>query len=163
MKPYFILGIDPGVSGGLVVIDCYGELKRAVVMPRLAKGIDFTGLVKELVLIHREFLPKIYLEELRPYRMSAYTSFSMGLYYGYLQAALKMNLMSYEFISPSVWCRTMHLGCDKGLKPKAKSVQVLKDKWPKVDLRKNDKCKINHDGLVDAFLIAQYGLLEMNK
>ena len=46
----------------------------------------------------------------------------------------------------------------KGVKfdTKAAALKVAKQLWPNQDWRKNDRCKVAHDGLVDAALIAEY-------
>ena len=68
--------------------------------------------------------------------------------------------VAYQQINPKLWQKTVwqfHDRVEKAgkLDTKKTSLNCAKRLWPGADLRKSDKCKTWHDGMVDAALIAE--------
>lgn len=71
-------------------------------------------------------------------------------------------------VKPSVWCREMKHGVDKGLSTKDQSIKVAQSFWP-AEFNKggkfyaSDRCRKPHDGMVEAALLAEWGRRRMAK
>ena len=139
-----ILGVDPGLSGGLAVVgtdgsaDCYK-------MPPTEK--DVWELIWELM--GRARITKAYIEKVHsmPHQGVAST-FTFGMNYGLLRGFLLALEVPFEVVSPGVWQRAM--GClSKGNKNVTKA--RAQELYPALGRR------ITH-ATADALLIATYGL-----
>jgi hypothetical protein len=76
-----------------------------------------------------------------------------------LEIAVRQSGVPVVYVEPQKWTKVMHQGVSNDLKPKAKSLIALERLcpkiYPKVPTNKNGKL---HDGVVDATLIASYGI-----
>lgn len=78
--------------------------------------------------------------------------FNMGENYGFIQGFLSANKIPFELITPQKWKREYGVTADKNT-----SIAVCQRLFPNVDLRRNPKCRVAHDGKAEALLIAEYG------
>ena len=90
----------------------------------------------------------------------AVQSFSTGLGYGMWQGLLAGLQIPFDTVSPQVWQKSMFVGVTAG-DTKAKSALVAQRLHPTVDWRRTTRCRSVHDGLADAFCIAEYGRRSM--
>ena len=150
-------GIDPGVTGGIAVLDIEtGELVNGIRTPVLPvpgkKHYDIQGM-KEVLLGHAYDLRLVAIEKVgtlpRDGRVGA---FSFGCGYGIWLGL--MTGMSIPFIEvlPQRWQAKMLAGYPKGPKTKASAMRVAKNLFPSINVRvKADS------GIADAALIGEFG------
>lgn len=152
-----VLGIDPGVSGALAILDG-GRLAGVADMPTLAaegkKGrriVDGPSLLRLL----RRFSSKhsglaCVLEEVRSMPRDGHVgAFSFGRGFGTIETALAACAIPYATVRPSVWKKRMGVTADKD-QARAIASRLLPEGatlWPLV----------KHDGRAEAALIALYG------
>jgi len=163
-----ICGIDNGLDGGLVFLTEAGEVLVKYVMPTLAlKGskreIDMAKLRDYLTLplgvgTDGELvdLSHVFLERAQAMPGQGVSSmFSIGHGYGINKGLLAGLQIPFTIVSPQVWQREMFKGLPKEGKDTTRI--VCQRIWPKDDWRASERCKVAHDGLCDAALIAEYG------
>lgn len=139
-----IIGIDPGQSGGIAVIEytisTYSAL--AVSMPDTESDV-----IAEILLAKRSAGPVIaYLEQVNAMpKQGVSSTFKFGLSYGFLRGALAALEIRRNFVRPQVWQKA--LGCmSKGDKNVTK--RKAQEQFPDI--------KITH-AIADSLLIAEYG------
>ena len=146
MKTLFI-GIDPGKSGGIAVI----EDRQARTMPysdeELKKELDRVKLydlsVADAVCC---------LEKGGAMPGQGVTSmFNFGVSYGYIKGVLEAYRIPYQEIPPQRWKKEFGLNSDK-----AASVEVCRRLFPDVSLLATERCRKPHDGMAEALLLAEY-------
>ena len=85
---------------------------------------------------------------------SAKAAYSMGCSFGALRAIAVMLGFRVERITPQSWQKPM-LKCKPGdTKPAA--ITKARELWPHHDFRATPKCRILHDGMVDAALMCEH-------
>lgn len=136
-----ICGIDPGISGGIAILDQQGQIVGLYPMPATER--DCADLIAE-------FAPRLIavgLESVHPFPRSMAGNvpmFKLGCSYGFLKGLITAYQIRREDIRAQVWQKAM--GClsggDKNV-TKAKAQQT----WPKQ--------KFTHK-LADACLIAEH-------
>lgn len=154
-----ILGIDPGLDGGFVMLADNGEILAKNIMPTIKlkkkRLIDFRGVID----LFKEWNPHLcYLEKVtsRPGNGNV-SMFNFGYGYGALEMALVALDIPYVLVPPQTWCKVMHQGLAKDIEAKTRSLIVFKRSYPKLDLRATERCTTVHTGMLDALLIAEYG------
>lgn len=155
-----ILGIDPGKQGGLAIITQDSVLLEP--MPLHAGEIDIPELHR-LVRDHANDIRVAYIERVHAMPKNGKLAlFSLGKSYGIVLAIVLMNGIPLVEVRPQEWQRVMHEGVavhrrQAGLTTKDVSRIAFARLFPGVDARKTAKCSVQHDGLVEAALIAEYG------
>jgi hypothetical protein len=153
------IGIDPGKSGGIVALNDAGAITRREVMPVLATAISPAGIIGTL----RACRPGMeagmaYLEKAHAMPKQGVSSmFTYGTGFGYLEMALVCLRLPYELVMPSTWQREMFQGTDSKLEPKNRAVHAATRIMDPSFFMASERCKKPHLGLVDAYLIAEYG------
>jgi crossover junction endodeoxyribonuclease RuvC len=146
-----ILGIDPGLSGGLALLHPYAGIIQAAPMPviKLAgKGeIDLA----RLGAILREWAPgHAWIEQQQSMpRQGVASSFRTGQNYGTLLGFLQAAGVPVTIVRPAVWKRAMGVPSDKAAAVAIASRLLPSSShwWP----RRGD------DGIAEAALLAVYG------
>ena len=154
-----ICGIDPGKTGGIVLIDQNGNLVEKSVIPTIGKEIDYTDL-KDLLEHYNSIDEHLhaFIERVNAFRAASRTSsFEFGRVFGGLEASLRIMDIPTTYVSPKQWTKEIHKGIMNKLKAKEKSKLAYRRLFPSVNLKKSDQCKQPHEGLIDALLIAEYG------
>lgn len=162
MKALKVLGIDPGISGALVVTD--GRTLDSYPMPIKVDGknksVDFRA-VRDLLgnLLEVCGPLHVFLERAIPMAMGSAGAFSYGRGFEALVIAIDLVGFPMTQVDPSRWAKEMHEGISADLKPKARSLIAVKRLYPHLvaQLPKRPKGGL-HDGPIDALLIAGYGL-----
>ena len=144
-----ILGIDPGITGGLALL-C-GEGLLAVAMPVLTLNGKGEINLAELRSILGQWAPThawIEKQQAMP-RQGATSSFRTGQNYGDIRGFLTASLISWREVRPAVWKKTMGVPADKAaaIAIATRTFPAHSDLW---SLKK-------HDGIAEAALIAAYG------
>lgn len=149
-----VVGIDPGKSGGIAVLEADGKVSKIATMP------DLAGLKTLLTLTRtasRQML--VFLEKAQVMPGNGLVSmFNYGMHNGEIMGMLFALGIPFELVGPNVWTKVMHAGCT-GDRPKEKSKQAAQRLFPEIDLKNpdNPRARIPHDGLIDALLIAEWG------
>jgi|SRR5688572_5597639 len=128
------IGIDPGASGGIAVIDGYEHVTRVYAMPQTES--DTWGLVSELARWPGEL--RAVIERVHAFPgQGVSSSFTFGRNYGFLRACLIAAQVPFEEVFPRTWQTA--LGCmnsKKLAKPahKRKLRGVAQQLFPAVDV-----------------------------
>lgn len=169
-EPRGILGVDPGLNGALVLLSEQGEVLQKHVMPLVGDELDLVTLnvlMAELSVKTR----MAFLEEVGAHPGQGVSSmFTFGQVYGAIRCALAGARIPYRLVRPSVW--TKAIGCQapkdtpkeqRKKEAKVRTKQAAIQRFPGVSFLATDRSRVPHDGLVDAALIALYGLETMFK
>lgn len=77
--------------------------------------------------------------------------FTFGEEYGYIKGVLEAYGVSYQEIPPERWKKEFGLNTDK-----KKSIEVCKALFPAVNLMATERSRVEHDGMAESLLIAEY-------
>lgn len=142
-----IAGIDPGCKGGIVLF----QNEKPSWLHELSK-FDFRQL---------RACTHVFVEKAMPINYGKHVSikstFSTALNFGRLIGFLEAFEVPHSLVPPQTWQKIMWLGTDSKLDAKPRSLQAAKRLFPSTELRASERCRIAHDGIVDALLIAEYG------
>lgn len=170
-----VLGIDPGLDGFLVAIGQTGPC--AWPMPvlgssgsrRVLDGAELARLIGQLDATSGIDYALIEKAQVIP-RQSAQSAAKTGQNYGRILGLLDAFGVPYEEVTPQAWKREIGLprrgaavsGKVKGQR-KRDAIELAQRLFPSVDLRKNEKCRIKHDGKAEALLIAEVARRRFNE
>lgn len=153
-----VLGIDPGLSGGIAVMDEAGPIyvqKMPVISSDGKKVID-PGAIRDVI---RKFRPHegfemvAVIEKVHAMPGQGVTSmFSFGFGYGVLVGVLSAMQVPIEHVRPQAWQKEVLGGIDSKLGKKRAVVWAL-DRYPSLG-------KLP-DGQADALAMAHYGRLRL--
>jgi crossover junction endodeoxyribonuclease RuvC len=148
-----ILGIDPGKTGGVAILENDGRIVVAYTMPSMQE-------------LHTELMcydiDMCYVEKAQSFPGQGIASaFTYGDHFGQLQGLLIALHLPYELVPPVTWSRAMLAGVAE---PRSAEKKIKKDKtrnfeaarrlFPDFEaLRKNKP----HTGITDALLLAEWG------
>jgi crossover junction endodeoxyribonuclease RuvC len=136
------IGIDPGKSGGIAVI----EDGQARTVP-----YSDDALHNDLCRI-KPAGAVCCLEKVGAMPGQGVTSmFNFGVSYGYIMGVLETYRIPYQEIPPQRWKKEFGLNSDK-----AASVEVCRKLFPDVNLLATPRCRKPHDGMAEALLLAEY-------
>jgi Holliday junction resolvasome RuvABC endonuclease subunit len=160
------IGIDPGLSGGFVVVSG-DRIRCKMVMPTLSftteEGKTKTEIDREGVLSFLKIFPPhthVVIEQQEAFRSQNITSTCTTCRnYGMLLMALTAVRFYVTEVPSSVWQK--HYGIvsvkkGEGETTKQQAYKIAQAKYPHVDFRKSGRSQKPHDGMVDAALIADY-------
>lgn len=153
-----VLGIDPGLSGGIVMLDDNKQIYFKIVMPVKDGEINSNALKS----IMQELTDKdhIVIEDVHSiFGASAKSNFMFGKVCGIIQALANTTPATVTLVPPKAWQKKIWEASDIILKngkkdTKKTSLAAATRLAPNVDFRKSERSKIPHDGIVDAYLIA---------
>jgi len=153
------LGIDPGLSGALALLDDHGRILELIDMPTLVvtktrRRIDALAIVETVDLwatLHGPAInATIEQASIRP-NQGASSGFKTGSGFGILLGILTAMLVPYEIISPQRWQKAMLGVVEKGT-AKDRARAHAQQLFPKADLGKRKS-----QDRSDALCIALYG------
>ena len=163
-----IIGIDPGFSGAIAVIED-GKTLYTFDMPTVEimvgkkqrQAYDVTALATLLLTLNNcdmAFVEKVAPVQAKFGSSSGSSNFHLGYCLGMLQTALECTPIRYELIKPKEWQK--HFGIvrpedDKKWNTKGAAYQVAKGLFPDAELTTTRGRVL--DGRSDALLIAEYG------
>lgn len=150
-----VVGIDPGKSGGLVLIDD-GEI-QAERMPVTAGAVDGKRLGTWLVLHSPDV---VILEKVgaRP-KQGVKSMFTFGMGYGVVKGVLESLAIPYRLVTPQAWKRAVLAGTAKD---KEAAISFIRTAYPTINLIP-DGCRVPQDGIADAACLAVYGREHLRK
>lgn len=135
----YFLGIDPGKSGGSVLLN-----NEAV-----------------LILAHHNPIPTVennlkiisFLEKVHAFPGQGLSStFTFGVEFGRVQGWLAGQGLEFELVTPQTWQKILPGGVD----PKERVRQFCEVQWG-LDVFIPSRCRVPHQGMMDAACIAEYG------
>lgn len=149
-----LIGIDPGLDGGLAAITPEGLQLRT--MPVFEAGgkrfLDEREIVRWLT-DHAIRGARVFIESVHAMPGQGVTSmFTFGTGWGQLRGICAGLGLSYELVRPQEWQRELLLG-----QPPGSEYLVASRLWPHAEWRASDRARKPHDGIVDAALIAEFG------
>jgi hypothetical protein len=171
-----IIGIDPGKNGAIVFLQEDGKVAVKHKMPTIGKVLDINALKGILSIPYLDV--HVFIEDVHAiYGSAAGATFEFGFVCGAIQGVVTALGLKHTLVQPKRWQKEIYQGIPEIRKPpitilKGKRTgQTIKGKldtkkmselaakrlFPDVDLRASERCKIPHDGIVDALLIAEYG------
>lgn len=153
-----IVGIDNGISGGLAGIHAgTGQLFGAIPMPVRAVGDKDEPDVDRIIAYVRAFLspPEVAIEEPLKHAKSSQAIRSMALCFGLIVGGLEAAGIAVHRIQVNEWQREM-LGRVPVGKTKIYALRKANLLWPDEKWLASARCRVPHDGMVDAALIARY-------
>lgn len=159
MNQLFI-GIDPGLKGGLAVLDSVGNVKVVQNMPvKASSRIDEDSLFAFLRLFAGSLL-WIALEKSQAMPKQGISSaFNYGFGSGTINGICKaVNPSRYVMVGPKTWQKTIwtDAGSDQRLETKQRTLQAIERLFPHANLKASERCKKPHEGIVDALGIAEW-------
>lgn len=135
------IGIDPGKSGALAVID------RATTILVPFSEADY---INSLKLLPAQ-LTRACLEHVSAMPKQGVTSmFNFGMNFGYIKGLLEAFGIPYELVRPQKWKKEF------GISDKNSSVECCKRLFPGVSLHRTERCRKDDDGMAEALLMAEY-------
>jgi len=140
-----LLGIDPGISGGIAFLDHNGSI-LATDIPVVGGEVDVDTLARHI----RTMAPDVAIIERASSmpKQGVSSTFKFGVAYGALRAVVAVCEIPTHIVSPAVWKKHFRLDSDKE-KSRALAIRF----WPGIGFfaRKKDH------GRAEAALIAKYG------
>lgn len=154
------IGIDNGVSGGLVALSADSKIIASLPMPvqKARKGNEIDINITDLwisAVIKESGVPATIIIEEPGGSKSAKAATSMAGSFHSLRCLCVLRAYRWHRITPQIWQKEMLPGCKAGdTKPRA--LEAVKRLWPSESFLASGRCKVPHEGLVDAALIAEY-------
>lgn len=151
-----ILGVDPGVSGALVLVDQgTGDYTDHLIMPVMKVGSTNRCNGSAILAWVRDYIPRInhaYLEKVHAMpKQGVSSSFSFGHSTGYIEGVITAAAIPLTLVPPTQWKRGAGLiGSDKDA-ARSRAIQL----YP--SLRVLD-LKGKGQAVADALLIARHGI-----
>jgi len=147
-----ILGVDPGQTGALALLDTDGELVDVWDMPTVDRQVS-AALLGDLVaaiwnhVIHHDLTAVVEQVHAMP-RQGVSTTFKFGVSYGVVLGVVGALDIPVAHVTPAVWKKAMHVTADKG-----SSRRRAIDLWPG---KASVFARVKDDGRAEAALIARY-------
>ena len=155
------VGIDNGVSGAIVALSGYDwSFIAGIPMPiqsaRKGNEIDVLAVKRWLVeTCHSiEHVASVTVEEPGGSK-SAKAATSMAGSFHALRAVLTLWGVRWHRVTPQSWQKVMLPGCKAG-DTKKRALEYARRAWPDETFLTSPRCKVPHDGLIDAALIAEF-------
>ncbi len=161
MKHY--IGIDPGKDGAIAII---GDNIETSLFPKIGKEYDIKSMYR---MIDGMDVGMVVIEDLKSIKgVSANTNWAMCRGKTIWEVIAEVKELPYTLVHSKTWQKEMWSGVPVQKKvskknksgyatdTKATSLIAVKRLFPNVDLTPTEKAKKEHDGIVDALLIAEY-------
>ena len=146
-----IIGIDPGMKGGIAILNTESNHMRAVPTPLIGKEIDYRMLHETLTAYEPNI---IVIEKVHAMPGQGVTSmFNFGLGYGALVALATVSTARVVLVTPQMWKKHVLAGTSKD---KDAAIQFCNHTYSNVNLIL-PRCRNAHDGMADAVCLAHYG------
>lgn len=164
-------GIDPGKHGAIALLLPTGGLVKSP-FPLMGKGskqeLDLRKLGEFFRSIKANYPDLLFvMEEVHSlYGMSASTNFVFGFNNGLIVGMLNAMNIPYTLVQPKAWQKEIWVNADRMehvVKGKAKtdtkgtSSKAAARLFPSEDFTPTERSSKDHDGMVDASLLAVYG------
>lgn len=151
-----IIGIDPGLSGGIAYISPTGG-HDARPMPLAGNEIDGHEIAAQIKAVMPDV---VILEKVHAMpKQGVSSTFKFGMGYGIVIGVCEALGIPYRLVTPKAWKKTVLAGTKKD---KDAAISFVRRAYPSIDLTPGRK-RVPHDGMADAICIAEYGRQLMNE
>lgn len=156
-NPQYV-GIDPGLDGAV----CFLRQNdvRCEIVPTMQKEkgsskrlYDVKGMVDLLVGVENIALVALEKGSARP-GQGTVSMFRFGFGCGLWEGILAALRLPYIIVHPKTWQKTVCAGLSGDTK--ARALQAVNSRLPKLDLRKSERSKKPHQGMADAVCLALF-------
>jgi hypothetical protein len=155
------VGIDPGKSGAIAVIDGGAVLIFPVplITAQPGRGKDEYD-VAEIARLFGAFSPESFVVVEKPQpipptiKAGSHAQFQRGVQFGFAWM-LEALRIPYQLVAPRTWQRVMHEGTP-GDDTKQRSILAAQRLFPGVDLRRSSRARKADDGMAESLLLAEY-------
>ncbi len=146
-----IIGIDPGLSGGIAVYD--GTTGDYAVTPLPIAGGELD--LHAITLTIADYMnPVVCIEKVGAMpKQGVVSTFKFGKGYGALLGICAALGVRVELVTPQAWKKVVLAGTTKD---KGAAIAYVRRAFPQINLIP-DRCRVPHDGMADAICIAEYG------
>jgi hypothetical protein len=156
-----VIGIDNGISGGLVAISAHhGLIIATTAMPskkhRARNEVDIFALHLWIVKVCGRVNNAAYIIEEPNNSRNASTAYSVAASFHALRGYMEAYHADIRRITPQSWQKAMLGKVPKG-ETKAFALAKAREIWPDETWLASPRSKVPHEGIVDAFLIAEHG------
>tara|TARA_R100000664_G_C2717789_1_gene112266 strand:+ start:389 stop:898 length:510 start_codon:yes stop_codon:yes gene_type:complete len=153
-----IVGVDNGLDGGLCAISTFsGKIVSKTAMPckQLSKKreVDAKKVYDWLIDLNTPFI--LAVEEPLAHAKSSQAVRSMALSFGKIVGMAEIKGFELFRVSVHKWQKKMLGNIPKGMS-KVAALNTVERMAPEENWLKNKRCRTPHDGMIDAYLIAQY-------
>lgn len=157
LKPNLYIGIDGGIKGGISGIDDNAKIIFKTEMPTIFSNYDL-GLIEEFFLKHKEnYNIKVLLEDVHLMPITSdVTKAKMFDLFGIMKGLLFAHKIEYQIIRARIWQKLLFRGIQYAKNTKEAGIKWAIAKYPNEDFRKNNRCRVIHDGITDSICIANY-------
>ncbi len=164
--PDYFIGIDPGAKGGVVLLNRNGEIESALPFPKDSNKDtwileDFFRDIWVIFALECSSV-QIFIEDVHgrggATRWGSQNVFNFGFMCGAIEMWWRRKNEGFHVIhkvQPQIWQRAMHKGISINVDAKKRSL-IAARKLTEFPFTVG-RGRTPHDGLVDAFLIAEYG------
>lgn len=151
------VGIDSGSKGALSCVNALGQIKDYFAFNKLTTQ----ELYESMLELKNEYRPqKVVLEKVWGRAgQSSKSTFSQGKNYGVVKAVAELVFGEVVEVAAVTWQKDFYKNMEADLTSKQKAFQIAKDLWPGEKFLATTKSKVAHDGIIDASLIAMYGMI----
>jgi len=167
---YLVVGIDPGLNGGLVKISYDAEnnnyeFQESLIMPKYStKGNNFVdgGKVYRWLCDGDTWEADLIVIELvhsMP-KQGVASTFKFGMGFGSVITAADSTDAERVLVTPQKWKKEILPNTDKDKKA---AINYAQSRYPNISLKATPRCKTAHDGLADAVCLAEYGIRLLSK
>ena len=158
------VGIDNGITGGLAVIGPHGHMIDAIPMPsqrwRKRNEVDVRAVHLWLTRVTAEKLSDaLYVIEEPNNSRTPSTAYSVASSFHSLRGFFETKRLRWKRITPQSWQKEI-LGKVPQGETKPYALSKAMEIWPDERFLASDRCKKAHEGMIDAALIARYGLIK---
>ena len=155
---YFV-GIDPGASGAIAVIDSDGRLRDSIAFDKM-RYPTVSNAIRSIVLSWPHGIRLVSLEKVSSMpKQGVASSFKFGASYGYIQGVLDTLDINYILIRPQEWQKTILKGLNRGDKNITKD--YCRRKYGIDNVKATPRSTTPHSGICDAICLAEYARAQL--
>jgi len=154
-----VIGIDVGGNGGICTLDGSGEIISLIPMPKNGTSASPSDIYKHVKPLIEEGNTFAFIEKAQAMPKQGVSSmFKYGYHAGGLEMIFIALAVPYELVPPKTWQKSMFVGTEAKQPAKVRAYQAASRLAPTLDFKASERSTKPHDGMVDAFLIANYGI-----
>lgn len=154
-----VVGIDPGVKGGLVVIGDHHTASRPMPLKKNGKDMDGAAIAgwlfteePDLVVVEKLGARNMFAPGGKAVRKAG-NEFRFATGYGVIRGVLESMGLKYRLVQPVMWKAAVLAGTDMD---KQAAIDYVQQHYPDIDLIPG-RCRTPQDGIADAACMAVWG------
>lgn len=154
---FCVVGIDPGIKGGIAWFTPANRTMKAQSMPIRSKEVDLArlhSLLKSLVDTNK--IVHVFIEKVHSMpKQGVASTFVFGRRYGEILGIVASLGLIPNLVIPQTWKRKILAGTAKD---KQAAIDYCKNTYASVNLMASSRCRTPSDGIADAVCICSYGI-----